>query len=148
MTDLVFVDTNVLVYARDAGEPEKQPRAEAWLAHLWRTAAGRVSAQVLREFYVTVTAKLDGAVPRSEARKDVRDLLAWRHDVEEAQLLEAAWRVQDKHRIHWWDALIVAGAECLGCRYLVSEDFSAGAKFGSLEVVNPFERTPEQVLGS
>ena len=110
MTDLVFVDTNVLVYARDAGEPDKQPRAEEWLAHLWRSAAGRVSAQVLREFYVTVTAKLDAAVPRSEARKDVRDLLAWRHDIEEAHLVEDAWRIEDRHKIHWWDALIVAAA--------------------------------------
>ena len=36
MTAPVFVDTNVFVYARDAGEPIKQPRAAAWLEHLWR----------------------------------------------------------------------------------------------------------------
>lgn len=147
MTDLVFVDTNVLVYARDAGEAEKRPKAEAWLAHLWRAGAGRLSVQVLREFYVTVTAKLDAAVPVSEARRDVRDLLAWRRDIEESSLVEEAWRIEDRHKVHWWDALIVGAAQRLGCRYLLSEDFSAKARFDDLEVVNPFERAPEQVLG-
>ena len=53
-----FVDTNVLVYARDASEPDKQPRAEAWMQHLWRTRSGRTCVQVLNEYYVTVTRKL------------------------------------------------------------------------------------------
>ena len=47
MTALCFVDTNILVYARDASEPDKQPRAHDVLVELWRTRCGRVSAQVL-----------------------------------------------------------------------------------------------------
>jgi predicted nucleic acid-binding protein len=31
----VFVDTNVLVYARDASEPSKKTRAAEWLRELW-----------------------------------------------------------------------------------------------------------------
>lgn len=147
MSDLVFVDANVLVYARDAGEAEKRPKAEAWLAHLWRSGTGRVSAQVLREFYVTVTAKLDAAVPRGEAREDVRNLLSWARDLSEPALVEDAWRVEDRHKVQWWDALIVAAAQRLGCRYLLSEDLSLGTSFDKVEVVSPFERTPEQVLG-
>lgn len=27
----IFVDADVLVYARDAGETRRQPRAQAWL---------------------------------------------------------------------------------------------------------------------
>jgi predicted nucleic acid-binding protein len=55
MPEAIFVDTNVLVYARDASEPEKQPSATTWMAHLWRSREGRLSIQVLHEFYVTVT---------------------------------------------------------------------------------------------
>ena len=54
----VFVDTNVLVYARDASEPGKQARAMLWLEHLWRERTGRLSVQVLQEFYHTVTGRL------------------------------------------------------------------------------------------
>lgn len=148
MTDLVFVDTNVLVYARDTAEPEKCAATQAWLSRLWDSGAGRVSAQVLREYYVTVTRKLDPGWAPAKARIDVRGLLAWSRDLPETSLVEEAWRIEDRHRIHWWDALIVAAAQRYGCRYLLSEDFSAGVKFDDLEVVNPFERTPEQVLGS
>jgi predicted nucleic acid-binding protein len=49
MTAPVFVDTNVLVYARDASETARQARAAAWLAYLWGERAGRVSTQVLSE---------------------------------------------------------------------------------------------------
>jgi len=148
MTDLVFVDTNVLVYARDVGEPEKRPKAEAWLARLWSSGSGRLSSQVLREFYVTVTAKLDAAVPRGETRDDVRNLLAWAREVPESKLVEEAWRIEDRYQLHWWDALIVGAAQQLGCRYLLSEDFSPGTSYEDLEVVSPFQRTPGQILGA
>jgi len=58
MSASVFVDTNVLVYARDLRERSKQPVAARWIAQLWRERSGRTSAQVLSEFYVTVTRKL------------------------------------------------------------------------------------------
>jgi predicted nucleic acid-binding protein len=55
----IFVDTNVLVDARDSADLEKQATASAWMQHLWTSAEGRLSVQVLQEYYVTVTRKLD-----------------------------------------------------------------------------------------
>ena len=54
MSVKVFVDTNVLVYNRDASEPAKQQQAMVWMSHLWRTQTGRLSFQVLIEFYEIV----------------------------------------------------------------------------------------------
>jgi predicted nucleic acid-binding protein len=34
MSDNIFVDTNVLVYSRDASEPQKQPLAIRWMKYL------------------------------------------------------------------------------------------------------------------
>ena len=110
MTAPVFVDTNVLVYARDTAEPEKCAAAEAWLSHLWKSGAGRVSPQVLREYYVTVTRKLDPSMTPAKARLDVRNLLTWSRDIAEGPVLEQAWRIEDRHEIAWWDALIVGAA--------------------------------------
>lgn len=73
----VFVDTNVLVYARDARDPRKQTAAAEWLAELWASRRGRISAQVLQEYYVTVTAKLDPGLSLEEAREDVIALRSW-----------------------------------------------------------------------
>ena len=68
MSATVFVDTNVLVYVRDVAEKEKQRRAAEWMAALWETRLGRLSTQVLQEYYVTVTAKLEPPRSREDAR--------------------------------------------------------------------------------
>src|SRR5919108_460426 len=73
MIALVFVDTNVLIYAQDSADLKKQRRAQAWRRELWKTGAGRISFQVLQEFYVNVAQKWPNA--RSQAREEVRDLL-------------------------------------------------------------------------
>ena len=49
MTAPVFVDTNVLVYSRDARDAAKHGRAREWVEFLWDTKRGRVSRQVLHE---------------------------------------------------------------------------------------------------
>jgi predicted nucleic acid-binding protein len=54
MTPVYFVDTNLLVFGRDSSEPEKQCATENWLRFLWTARAGRVSTQVLSEYYVVV----------------------------------------------------------------------------------------------
>jgi predicted nucleic acid-binding protein len=142
MTAKVFVDTNVLVYCRDASEPIKQARALAWMAALWERRRGRLSFQVLQEFYVTVTAKLDPGLPRELARRDVRDLTAWKPVGVDARVLEEAWRFQDRHRFSWWDALIAAAAQAADCRYLLSEDFQDRLEVGNLTLINPFLTRP------
>ena len=70
MSDNVFVDANVLVYVRDATEPAKQEMAERWLREFWSSGNGRISIQVLQEFYVTATQKLQPGMTR--ARRPAR----------------------------------------------------------------------------
>ncbi len=142
MSAKVFVDTNVLVYCWDASVPEKQARATAWMAALWERRTGRLSYQVLQEFYVTVTAKLKPGLDINAARRDVRDLLAWKPLPVDSRVLEGAWLLQDRYGVSWWDALIMAAAQAAGCRYLLSEDFQAGMKVSDLMMINPFRTSP------
>ena len=143
MTAKVFVDTNVLVYCRDASEPMKQAQALAWMAQLWDNRTGCLSFQVLLEFYVTAILKLSPGLTAEEARMDVQDFLAWKPILTDGQSIEEAWRLQDRYRFSWWDALIVAAAQVSACRYLLSEDFQDGMEMGDLKVVNPFLNRPE-----
>jgi predicted nucleic acid-binding protein len=142
----VFVDTNVLVYSVDASEPRKQVAAKRWLDHLWRRGTGRLSVQVLNEYYDIVTRKLKPGLDRQQARQDVRSLMAWRPLPLDAATIEAAGSVQDRFSLSWWDALVVAAAQRGGCRVLLSEDFQAGLRVGDLEVINPFHRDPDDPL--
>jgi predicted nucleic acid-binding protein len=146
MAGSVFVDSNVLVYSRDASEPEKQKQAMAWMDHLWRTRAGRLSFQVLQEFYVTVTAKLDPGLDRESARKDVRSFLAWCPIPVDARILDGAWHIQDRYTLSFWDALIIFAAQVADCRYLLSEDLQEKQMFDKLIVVNPFHTLPESLI--
>jgi hypothetical protein len=43
MTARFFVDSNVLIHARDVVELEKQRRANLWLERLWGAENGRLS---------------------------------------------------------------------------------------------------------
>lgn len=143
----VFVDTSVLVYLRDGRDPEKQRRAAEWMARLWESRAGRLSTQVLHEYYVTVTAKLDPGLTAEEAREDVLALAAWHPVGTTLGLTEAAWDIQDRWGFSFWDALIVAGARADGCDILLTEDLSHGQELDGLRVASPFEEAPEAALG-
>lgn len=139
---LVFVDTNVLVYLRDSTEPEKQRQAAEWMARLWETGTGRISAQVLREYYVTVTGKLDPGMPVEEARADVLALRSWNPFAADADLMEDAWAVRDRYDFSFWDASIVAAARRLGCCTLLTEDLQDGQELEGLVVRSPFTNEP------
>lgn len=141
----VFVDTNVLVYSRDSRVTAKQERASEWLGFLWETKRGRVSHQVLQEFYVTVTQKLKPGMKPAEARADVRALFHWVSPVDPATLIESAWVLQDRFSVSFWDALIVGAAESLGCTHVLTEDLSTGQDLGGVRVISPFTLRPEDL---
>jgi predicted nucleic acid-binding protein len=138
MTATVFVDTNVLLYWRDGRDAAKQARAAEWLAHLWRQQTGRTSTQVLSEYYVNVTRKLDPGLPADEAWDDVEALLAWDPQPIDGALLRRGREVSSRFELSWWDSLVVAAAQAQGCALLLTEDLQDRAVFGGVTVRNPF----------
>lgn len=148
MTATVFVDTNVLVYARDRSDEAKHRRALEWMAALWEERTGHLSWQVLQEYYVTVTRKLDPPRDAADAREDIASLATWVPTGPDLALVDRAWAVEDRYGLSWWDALIVAAAQTAGCAYLLSEDLQDRQRLGDLTVVNPFTHEPGDVLRS
>jgi len=139
----VFVDTNVLVYLRDSSEVEKQRAAAQWMAYLWDTGRGRLSLQVLQEYYVTVTGKLNPGLPPQEAREDVVALRVWGPLPPDTELLQEAWTVEDRYGLSFWDSLIVASAHRLDCSVLLTEDLQDGQDLGGVVVQSPFAQGPD-----
>lgn len=142
----VFVDTNVLVYARDLSVPRKQERAHEWISALWASRLGRTSVQVLNEYYVTVTRKLSPGLAARDARADVGDLRAWAPVPISAGLLDSAFTAEDRFGLSYWDSLIVAAAQAADCDYLLTEDLQDGQRLDSVTVLNPFAHRPETIL--
>lgn len=143
MTAPVFVDTNVFVYCFDSANAAKLQAARQWRAELWRSRLGRISYQVLQEFYWTGTQKWP--LLRKEIQGEIRDLLDWHPLVINSHILEGSWEIQTKYKISFWDSLIVAAAKAASCRYLLTEDLQEGQEMDGVVVVNPFSSAPEKL---
>ena len=142
MTALFFVDSNVLIYCYDSAAPGKQTRANLWMEYLWHSRRGRLSIQVLQEFYVNVTQKVKPGLDRARARQEIRDLTSWHAVVNNSLALLVAWDIQDRYGLSHWDSLIVAAAQETSCRFLLTEDLQHGQDFEGVVVVNPFLEAP------
>jgi predicted nucleic acid-binding protein len=136
---LVFVDTNILAYARDLRDARKQQIAAAWMSSLAKRRNGRLSWQVLIEFYAVATHPSKLAMPAAAAQADILALQVWNPVVPDSELLRRAWTVQEQLSLSWWDAMIVGAALQAGCETLLSEDLQHGQVVdGKLGIVNPF----------
>ena len=133
----VFVDTNVLIYALDPRFPEKQRVAQDWLRRCWQERIGRVSVQVLNEFYVNLV-RIKGGNFGARARAEIRQLMAWHPCAIDGALVETAWGIADEASVSHWDALIIAAAIHQDCETLLSEDLQHGQVIEGVRVVNPF----------
>jgi predicted nucleic acid-binding protein len=140
MTAPVFVDTNVFLYALDRADLKKQQAARAWRETLWKNRLGRISFQVLQEFYAKSIQKWPEG--RDEARAEVKDLLAWQPVMVDAAILERSWKFQDRYQLSFWDSLIVAAAKTCGCRYLLTEDLQTNQDLDGVLVINPLLTEP------
>lgn len=138
MPGSTFVDTNVLIYAHDADAGDKRAIAAAHLRDLWATRQGALSVQVLQEFYVNVTQKIPRPLSPPEVRDIVRAYCAWPVEVIEPDTALHGSEISQRHRISFWDALIVAAALQGGATKILSEDLNAGQEIEGIVIENPF----------
>jgi len=145
MTVRTFVDTNVIIYARDRSEGDKWQRARAWLDKL--SADGRLvtNLQVLNEFARWL---LRNERTRSiDSLRNEIDLLSdYGANSLTAADVEQAWDVRSQLGYQWFDCLLIASAANAGCGHFLSEDMSHGARYGSLTIINPFRVDPDAFL--
>jgi predicted nucleic acid-binding protein len=135
---ITFVDTNVLAYAYDRSETDKQPVAKAYLRKLWRDRTGTLSTQVLQEFYVVATRKLPAPMRRTTARRIVTLYAEWPVVQGDVPLVLAASALEERHTLSFWDALIIESARRSGAAQLLTEDLQHGREIGGIMIENPF----------
>lgn len=136
--ELVFVDTNVLLYAHDRTAGRKRDVAAKLLASLWGTRSGALSTQVLQEFYINATRKLPEPLAAARARSIIERYATWHvHRIEHADII-AASRLEKRHRQSFWGALIIVSAGRLGATSLVSEDLQHGRRIADVVIRDPF----------
>jgi predicted nucleic acid-binding protein len=140
MADKILVDTNVLLYAYDQGGSVKQSQAAAVLDHLATLRLGVLTPQVLAEFFVNATRKLEKPLTVEEVYDRIQNyLLSWEIlDLTGSIILEAVRGVRT-YKMAYWDAQIWASARLHQIPFIFTEDFNVGAVIEGVRFVNPFE---------
>ena len=131
-----FFDTNILLYVYGGDDAGKRAVAAQIFRSHTRTAQAVISTQVVQEFYSVATRKL--GVPRDVARAIVRDLLNLPIVNIGAECVLTALGIEDRYRISFWDALIIAAAEAADASVLFTEDLNDGQQYGTVVARNPF----------
>jgi len=142
MTGKIFVDSNVLIYAHDRDAGAKQQRAAERLKQLWDNGQGRLSTQVLQEFYVNATQKIKKPLAPSLAREIIRNYGLWVESPITTSTVVRASEIGEAWKISIWDGMILAAAEHDGARELLSEDLTHGQVIAGIRVSNPFLQNP------
>jgi len=136
MTVECFLDTNVLVYAVSSAAADAAKRAKA-LDLVQRSNFG-LSAQVLQEFYVTVTRKIRKPLAPELAVALMDEYRVFPTVPTDYPLIVSAVELSIRHGISYWDGAILAAAEALEASVLYTEDLNHGQAYGVVRAVNPF----------
>jgi predicted nucleic acid-binding protein len=131
------LDTNVLVYACSSAEEDAPKRARA--IELIEDGEFGTSAQVLQEFYVSVTRKIRVPMPPAVALEWIEQLARQPCASIDATLVMRAVEISETFKISYWDGAIIAAADALGATTLYTEDLNDGQLYGNVRAVNPFK---------
>ncbi len=139
MSARFFLDTNIFVYTFDAKAPAKAKKAAQLVRRAADSGEGIVSYQVVQEFFNVAFRRFAQPMSTAEAEQYLitvfRPLLAIHSS---PAVYVAALRIAGKHRIAWYDSLIVAAALEGKCETLYSEDLRHDRTIEGLRIENPF----------
>jgi len=148
MTTAVFVDSTTLLYPLDDQDQAKKNTCAGWLRTLRQRDRLILSPQVVNETYSVVCRKPAFAAVRPYIRAYLQDYGRWTKAPLSTETTEAAFALEDRYGVRFWDALVLASANAAGCGLFLSEDLNDGQTYGSVKVINPFRHAPEDVLGA
>jgi predicted nucleic acid-binding protein len=133
------LDTNIFVYSFDKRTGSKMRQAQQLIREGMAARKAVISYQVVQEFFSVAFRRFEQPMSTPEAEQYLstvfRPLLAV-HSSE--TLIGQALRLHGRHRLAWYDALIVAAALESECSILYSEDLQSQQRFGDLRISNPF----------
>ncbi|NLO49614.1 MAG: PIN domain-containing protein [Bacteroidales bacterium] len=136
MSDKVFIDTNIWVYARVEGtDLEKHKKAISFLRNLSNRVI--ISTQVINKFYSALSKNM---IAEAKIQSAIEQILP---DVELNKLslntIRKSWEIKLKYQLSIYDSLIIASALEADCKILYTEDLQHNQLIeGKLRIINPF----------
>lgn len=141
MSDRIFFDTNIFVYAVTVDGGDRSSIAEQLIEGSLESHDAVISYQVIQEFLSVVLTKFKVPLPVEQVRRYMATVFREMNIVHSSLgLFSEAIDIRFRHRISWYDSLIVAAASEARCTVLLSEDLQHGAKINGVRIENPFLR--------
>ena len=136
MSDKIFIDKNLLVYAIDSFDQDRKKHSRSILKQISNQYTGVISTQVMQEFYVAATKKLN-ADPVI-----IKGILTQLTNFEiisvSPELVFSAIDCSILNRLSFWDALIISSAASAKCKEVWTEDLNHDQIILGVRIKNPF----------
>jgi predicted nucleic acid-binding protein len=140
-SEIRLVDSNILAYAYDKSEVQKNIIAKGTLKNLWQEKSGALSIQNLAEFYYTITKKIEFPLQPDNAKQIILDFnQAFQIIKYDEKTIISAINCQEIYKIHFWDALLAATMEENGIETIITENEKDFKKIKWLKTINPFKQ--------
>jgi len=139
MTDEYLLDSNILVYAYDTSEGEKNELARELLEDCFRGQPFAVSLQNLTEFFNAITKRTERQISSSEAEEVIKIILEFKNFrklIPTEQTLLRAIRLGKPG--HFWDAMIAATMLENGITHIYTEN-TKDFQIPGITAINPFK---------
>ena len=140
MNGKFFLDTNILVYTFDPGNPRNQKIAFDLVERALATGRGIISYQVVQEFLNVATRKFLSPLSFSDCRSYLNRVLTPLCTVFPGfEFYDRGLDIAERYGYGYYDALIISAAVSGGCTTLFTEDLQHGQKIWNLTIVDPFK---------
>lgn len=134
---MVFIDTNVWVYALSGQDHGKRAVAIDLIARSYRDDVICVSSQVLKEFANFAFKK--SAKTAAQINAMLSKIASYGYVSDTTDLIFSGVTGKEEWQVGFYDALILAAANKAGCSIIYSEDLNDGQKYCNVTAVNPFK---------
>ncbi len=145
MPNACFLDTNVILYAKDPRAPIKRERAREWLNVLGDRNLAVISPQVLNEFAHNVLRKFPH-VGIAELLENLEAMRPWCLAPMTGETAVQGLLIHQRFKFSFYDSTLLAAAITYGCDVFLSEDLGHDQRFNGLRIVNPFIAEPRSLL--
>jgi predicted nucleic acid-binding protein len=134
-----FLDTNILVNHLDNSDPAKHRVAERLVGSALETGNACISFQVVQECLNVGLRKAQIRLDAETARRYLETVLVplWRV-MPSGRLCRRGIELQARYGLVFYDSLVIAAAQEMGCSRLYSEDLQHGQVNEGLTIANPF----------
>jgi predicted nucleic acid-binding protein len=134
----IFIDTNLIVYANDNRDTQKQRKAIELIEKLMNDGLGVISSQVLQEYANTALIKLNQQ--HTIVLRQLMLLESFEVVLLKPALIRRAIEIRSAYAISFWDSCIISAAESAGCDSIYSEDLNAGQYYSGIKLSNPLSQ--------